>query len=108
MLDPWLIDLRNKLEELYGRRRQDGVIQDDELGKFWHLAKTYRARLVPCASDDQVFDVSGLNLEKENETRILARVTENKRLTREDWFQDVRHIEFDIQHEEKGGTRAIT
>lgn len=91
-LDPWLLDLHKKLDELYGQQDAEAT----------HLvvtsARSHKARLIPCTSDDEILKIPGLDLEAD--TRLLARVTENKRLTRDDWFQDVRHVELDVREEE--------
>ncbi|KAF8322810.1 riboflavin synthase domain-like protein [Cantharellus anzutake] len=87
-LDPWLDDLLKRLNELYDHSA--------EASSPSVYIKAHKARLLPCPSGEEFLDISRSCSEAPADVR--ARVIENKRITRSDWYQDVRHVELEIQN----------
>ncbi|CAG8496364.1 18929_t:CDS:10, partial [Gigaspora rosea] len=94
-LDPWLKNLWEIIMEIYPLPPNLEVLSDDILLypliliKILSKAATrFRVEFI-----DQKFDE---NKEKTNDDEVYARLVKNERVTAHDHFQDVRHIELDI------------
>ncbi|KAF9463400.1 hypothetical protein BDZ94DRAFT_1164084 [Collybia nuda] len=85
-LHPWMEDLLEELLELYPLPPGVEIISSDEIPPpRVSLEETTHAALKECKDPLD-----------EDKTFHTATVKQNKRITADDWYQDVRHLEFDF------------
>ncbi|KAF8529095.1 riboflavin synthase domain-like protein [Hysterangium stoloniferum] len=88
-LDPWIETLFATLLTLYPLPPEENVLPPGQL-------RTSRVSISPLEGPKHLPD---LRLVKSPEKRQWATLNINKRITSPDWYQDVRHLEFDLDSE---------